>query len=247
VKAVGYVRVSTDDQAKKGVSLPGQVAKVEAWCLAHDVELEPGDMFVEGKGIDQESNRGRSGGKAANRPALQAALDRVCEIKGVLVFPSLSRLARSTRDTLEIAERLEKAGANFVSLSEGFDTTTAAGKMVFRLLAVLAEFERDLIKERTRDGLAYKIETGSKCSPKVRFGSSINPDDPRRSKKKELPVGLVDNPDEQEAIALMKRLRSEGWTLRSIAAELTRLGVPTREGREAWNHSTVRKILARTA
>jgi site-specific DNA recombinase len=136
--AVAYFRVSTDEQAQEGVSLDAQRAKVQAWCLANDATLDPADVFVEGEGIDRKSGRGKSGGRADNRPALQAALDRVCGCGGVLVFYSLSRLARSTRDTLAIAERIDRAHANMVSLSERIDTTSASGKMVFRMLAVLA-------------------------------------------------------------------------------------------------------------
>lgn len=70
----------------------------------------------------------------------------------------MSRLARSTRDAITTSERLDKAGAALVSLSEKIDTTTAAGKMVFRMLAVLAEFERDQISERTTTAMQHKKE-----------------------------------------------------------------------------------------
>ena len=244
--AVAYFRVSTDEQAESGVSLDAQQAKVRAWCTANDAALDPADVFVEGEAAGGGAGRGKSGGRADNRPALQAALDKVCGRKGVLVFYSLSRLARSTRDTLAIAERLDHAGANMVSLSERIDTTSASGKMVFRMLAVLAEFERDLIRERTRDALQHKIRRGERCG-KVRFGSVVDPDDPRRSKKTGSPSALVPCPREVEAVALIKDLAGEGRSLRSIAAELDRLGIPTKEGRPGWHHSTVQQILARTA
>ena len=112
--------------------------------------------------VSREGSRLRliSGKRADNRLALQEALKAVSAGKGVLIVYSLSRLARSTRDTL-----LDKSGADLVSLSEKIDTTSAAGKMVFRLLAVLNEFERDLISEsataamaRLRDGVASDRE-----------------------------------------------------------------------------------------
>lgn len=246
MKAVAYFRVSTDEQAESGVSLDAQQAKVRAWCVANDVPLDQADVFVEGEAMGGGPGKGKSGGRADNRPALQAALDRVCGCGGVLVFYSLSRLARSTRDTLDIAERLDKAGANMVSLSERIDTTSASGKMVFRMLAVLAEFERDLIRERTRDALQHKIRKGERCG-KVRFGSVIDEGDPRRSKKTGSPSALVPCPDEAEAVALMKGMQAEGRSLRSIAAELDRLGIPTKEGRPGWHHSSVKRILSRTA
>src|SRR4051812_9422716 len=116
--AVGYCRVSTEDQAVEGVSLEAQAARIRAWCAANGVEL-----------AGSYTDAGLSGKRADNRVALQMALEVVCQARGVLVVYSLSRLARSTRDTLAIADRLERAGADLVSLSEKIDTTSAAGKM----------------------------------------------------------------------------------------------------------------------
>src|SRR6266540_4221445 len=150
ISAFGYTRVSSEGQATEGVSLDAQRARIAAWCAANDAEL-----------IDTFVDAGISGGRADNRPGLQRALDAVCRGKGhVLVVYSLSRMARSTKDTISISEHLHKSGANLVSLSEKIDTTSAAGKMVFRLLAVLAEFERDLASERTKLAAAYKRARG---------------------------------------------------------------------------------------
>ncbi|MCH7872780.1 MAG: recombinase family protein [Planctomycetes bacterium] len=86
-----------------------------------------------------------------------------------LVVYSLSRLARSTRDAIEIAERLDRAGADLVSLTERLDTTSAAGKMLFRMLAVLAEIRtmrtagrsyRAIANELTRRGVPTKKGRG---------------------------------------------------------------------------------------
>src|SRR5437762_1763339 len=102
------------------------------------------------------ADEGISGHSMKNRPALGQALDAVCACGGVLVVYSLSRLARNTRETLELGERLSKANADLVSLSEKIDTTSAAGKMIFRMMAVMAEFERDQVSERTSMALSYK-------------------------------------------------------------------------------------------
>ena len=118
--AIGYVRVSTEDQANEGVSLEAQKAKLAAWCLANDYELS---MVLVDAGL--------SGGRADNRPGLQSAIDQACKTKSALIVYSLSRLARSTKDTIAIGERLDRAGADLVSLSEKIDTTSAAGKMIF--------------------------------------------------------------------------------------------------------------------
>lgn len=131
MQTIGYVRVSTSRQATGGVSVETQRERIAVWSVANGYEL--GEVYVDA---------GMSGGRADNRPALQAALAHACRARAALVTYSLSRLARSTRDALAISERLSGAGADLVSLSERIDTTTAAGKMVFRMLAVLAEFER---------------------------------------------------------------------------------------------------------
>lgn len=135
-KVFGYSRVSLERQVEK-TSLDAQKSRIEAWALAN------------GLTVDQTfTDAGISGKRADNRPALQEALEAVIKTKGILVVYSLSRLARSTKDAIGISERLDRAGADLVSLSEKLDTSTASGKMVFRMMAVLAEFERDQLAER---------------------------------------------------------------------------------------------------
>jgi len=118
---VGYVRVSTDEQVRKGQSLQAQEASIRDWAeRAHTSVLR---VF---------EDAGVRGTKLRQRPALQDALRLSCEEKAVLVVYSLSRLSRSTKDTLQIAEKLDKAGADLVSLSEKIDTASASG-ILFKL------------------------------------------------------------------------------------------------------------------
>lgn len=225
MKAIGYVRVSTDGQVQDGVSLEAQRAKVEAWCTANGCAL-----------LQVHVDAGLSGSRADNRPALQAALKQACEGKAVLVVYSLSRLARSTKDAIVISERLAKAGADLVSLSERIDTTSAAGKMIFRMLAVLAEFERDQIAERTRGALLHLKSQNKRISGQIPFGFDLA----------ENGTTLIPNPAELEAIERMTALRAEGVSLRRIAQVLTAQGVPTKTG-AAWSGQAVHRILARRA
>jgi len=224
--AVAYIRVSTEMQATDGVSLEAQQSRIAAWCDSNGTTLAEGDVHVDA---------GLSGKRADNRPALGRALAAVCRERGsVLVVYSLSRLARSVRDTLAIAERLERAGADLVSLSERIDTTSASGKMVFRMLAVLAEFERDLIAERTRTALAYKRARGERCG-QVPYGRDLAPDG----------RALVVNRAEVDALADILRWRAAGCTLRQIADRLTEAGVPTKNGSARWRFTSVNKIITR--
>lgn len=221
--AIAYIRVSTEEQAAEGVSIEAQREKLVAWCTVNEHEL-----------VEVYIDAGLSGGRADNRPELQRALDHVTRIGGALVVYRLSRLARSTRDTLAIADRLDRAGADLVSLSEKIDTSTAAGKMVFRMLAVLAEFERDLICEQTCSALAYKRNKGERIG-KTPFGYDLDDDG----------VHLVENDLEQGIIREITILRSDGYSLRAIAAELDRRGVMTKEQKPTWTHTAVKRILDR--
>jgi site-specific DNA recombinase len=227
MRIIGYLRVSTLLQADEGVSLDAQRERIAGWARSAGAELDQADVFVDA---------GVSGKRADNRPALQAALDAVCSCRGALVVYSLSRLARSVRDTLVIAERLDKAGADLVSLTERIETTSASGKMVFRMLSVLNEFERDLVSERTRSAVAYKRARGERVSGVVPYGSALGEDGRT----------LVPDPAELAAIGDVRRWHAGGWTLRRMAAELQARGLPTRSGRP-WSFSSVRDILKRPA
>jgi len=222
-KAVGYIRVSTPGQAKDGVSLEAQAARIRAWCEADGYEL-----------VEIRSDPGLSGKRADKRPGLQAALSAACRLRGVLVVYSLSRLARSTRDAIDIAEQLDKAGADLVSLTERIDTTTAAGKMVFRMLAVLAEFERDLVSERTAAALAHKRSRGERVGD-IPYGWRLADDG----------VALVPVESEQTIIREIRAMRDQGSSYRAIAEELTRREVPTKKGNARWTHQAVASILKR--
>ncbi len=159
-------------------------------------------------------------GTKADRPGLAAALADVGKGDALIVY-SLSRVARNTKHTLEIAEQLEGAGADLVSLSERIDTTSAAGKMMFRMLAVLAEFERDQISERTKGALSYKKSQGERTGG-IPFGYGMAVDG----------VHLIEDPTEQDVIRQARELHESGLSLRKIAAELNARGFNARNGRE---------------
>jgi len=220
MKAFGYIRVSTPGQAEVGVSLDAQEAKVRAWAALNDAEA----VIFRDEGI--------SGKRADNRPGLQAALDAVAKGDALVVY-SLSRLSRSTKDTLAIAELLAKREADLVSLSEKIDTTSAAGKMVFRILAVLSEFERDQISDRTRFALAHKKANGEKTGGDVPFGFRA-----RNGK-------LYPHAEERKAIRLVLGLKAEGLTLRSICRALEAAGVARKRGSRTWHPQIVLDIVRR--
>mgnify|MGYP003373911601 CR=1 FL=1 len=204
--AIGYIRVSTEGQAQDGVSLDAQRAKIEAWCLLNDYQLSA--VHVDA-GIS---------GKNCNRPGLQDALAD-CRKGSALVVYSLSRLSRSVRDTMDIGDKLAKVGADLVSLSEKIDTTSASGKMIFRLLAVMNEFERDQISERTKSALQHKKAKGERVGS-VAYGHRLDSDG----------VTLVEDEDEQLVIAAVHGYRDAGLSLRTIVTRLDEQGYRSRSG-----------------
>jgi len=220
MKAIGYVRVSTQGQAEDGVSLDAQEAKVRSWADLNGAEV----VIFRDEGI--------SGTRSDNRPGLVAALDAVGKGDALVVY-SLSRLSRSTKDTLTIADGLAKKEADLVSLSEKIDTTTAAGKMVFRMLAVLSEFERDQISDRTRFALAHKRTLGEKTGGSVPYGYRVR-------KGKLYPI-----PAEQEAVRLILDLHGKGESLRDIGRHLAAAGIARKNGSRSWHPQVVADILKR--
>jgi DNA invertase Pin-like site-specific DNA recombinase len=220
MKAVGYVRVSTQGQVEDGVSLEAQEAKIRAWAELNG--YDEAELHVDA---------GISGAKMDKREGLQEAL-RAIKKGDALVVYSLSRLARSTKDTLEIADLLTKRGADLVSISEKIDTTTAAGKMVFRMLAVLSEFERDQIAERTKTAMAHK-KSKRELVGSVPYGYRLAEDG----------IHLEESPEEQRVITEARRLRDAGLSLRGIAGALSRQGFRARNGRE-FAPTQINRILA---
>lgn len=221
MKVIGYIRVSTAGQVVDGVSLDAQEAKIRAWAAANGAE-----------DVQLFRDEGISGKRSDTRPGLQAALAAV-EKGDALVVYSLSRLSRSTRDTLTISEELLRKDADLVSMSEKIDTTSAAGKMVFRLLAVLAEFERDQISDRTRFALAHKRAKGEKLGGDIPYGYNVEGGQLR-------PVA-----EEQKALDLIRSLRGAGESLRGICRALEAKGIARRRGSRTWHPQIVKDILQR--
>ncbi len=217
MKCVCYCRVSTVGQSEDGISLEMQETRAKAWALANDYQVEA--IFIEAM----------SGGKASNRPELQKALALACRTKGVLLVYSLSRLARSVKDTLAIAEQLEKAGANLASITERIDTNSALSKMVFRLLSTLNEFEKDTLIERTESAMAHLRRSNKRISAKIPFGYDLADDNQT----------LTPNQEEQELIRLILIKSAEGKGVRLIAKVLNETGAKSKNG-GTWHPSTVK-------
>lgn len=221
--AVGYVRVSTDEQAREGLSLAAQTARIRAHCVAQGLTLS--EVVVDA-GVS---------GKSLERPHLQALLARIQggEVGAVVIY-RLDRLTRRTRDLLELVEDVfRRHGVELVSLSEQLDTRTPAGVLTLTLLGALAQMERELIGDRTRLALAEKRARGDRLGGLPLGLQTTAPGTPAATAAAEL-----------EVVRQILGRRADGATFRAIAGELARAGRRTKRGGR-WHASTVRAVCAR--
>ena len=176
----------------------------------------------------------RSGGRADNRPELKRAMAAACREGGILVVYSLSRFSRSVRDTLALADQLERAGANLASLSESLDTSTPVGRMFFQLMSVLSEFERNQLRQRTTSAMSHLRQHNKRISYKIPMGYDLAKDGST----------LQPNQREQSVISRIVEQRQTGMTLSAIAHGLADDKVATKQGGQ-WKPNTVLAILRR--
>ncbi|MBU8793217.1 recombinase family protein [Micrococcus luteus] len=207
--ALAYIRVSTEDQAEHGASLDAQRAALaaEAQRRGWDVEV------VADEGLS---------GKSLNRPGLQSALARLDRGEAdVLLAVRLDRVSRSVADFAGLLDRCQRRGWELVLLSPNIDTADPAGRFTANVLASAAQYERELISQRTREGMAQRKAEG------VRFG-----------RPNEIP---------DEVRERILRMRAEGVRVSHIARALTEEGVPTARGGAVWRSSTIDRVLAQAA
>jgi len=221
LRAIGYVRVSTEEQAREGVSLAAQEARIRAYATAKDLVL-----------VDVVRDEGLSG-KDLDRPGMQRLI-AACqggEVQAVVVM-KLDRLSRRTRDLLYLIEDVFQAKeVSLHSLHETVDTSSASGRFFLRIMGALAEMERELIGERTAAALAHKKARGDRLGTTPLGYRTPGPGQP-----------LEPVPAEQETIRRISGLHRRGQSYSAIAARLTKEGRPTKRGGR-WDHSTVRSVL----
>ncbi|GGM67143.1 resolvase [Longimycelium tulufanense] len=206
VRVLGYLRVSTAEQADSRAGLDAQRATIAA------------EAERQGWTVEYVTDPGYSA-KDLNRPALTDALSRLDRGEAdVLVAAKLDRVSRSVADFAALLDRSRRKGWRLVCLDLGVDTSTASGELVSNMIASAAQYERRLISQRTKDGLAAKRAAG------VRLG-----------RPPVLPT---------EVVARIVRERQAGATLRAIAEGLTADGVPTARGKAKWSISSVQAVLA---
>ena len=232
IKAAIYIRVSTEDQAKPDkVSLETQREKAEAYCHLQGWEVA---------GIYEDA--GVSGARS-DRPSLAAMLQDAREGKFQrVVFWKLDRLGRKLRDLLNISYDLDEIGVGIVSVQDQFDTGTPSGRLYFSVLGAVAEFERELIRERVAMGQRGAARKGQYNTGWAPFGYDFDPETKR----------LVINEAEAGVVRRIFRMFiQEGLSQRAIADRLNAEGVPTktkqtrsRDGiKKGWIKPHIERIL----
>lgn len=223
MKAIGYIRVSTDEQAREGISLENQRAKIEAYCQLNDLEL-----------VEILEDAGKSG-KDLNREGVQALMAHINgrKVEAVVVY-KLDRLSRRVKDTLSLMDMIEKKNVAFHSITERIDTKSAMGKFFLNIMASMNQWERDTISERTRDALHLKIVKNERAG-QVPFGWTLAEDGKT----------LLRNEREQRAIQLIKDLNAKGYSFRAICRELENEGYES-NGKH-WHPQTISNILRKAA
>jgi len=219
MKAIGYVRVSTEEQALNGVSLDAQEDKIKAYCIAKEWDL-----------IRVIRDEGYSA-KDLNRPGIQEVISG-CKKKefDVVTTLNLSRLSRSVKNVGYIVEDIfQKNNIAFCSLQDNFDTATANGRMIMNILATLGQAERDKASQTTREVMSWM--RGKRLAGAVPFGYDACAN---RS--------LLPNTDEAAIVQKMLSLRKRGKSYHSIAVHLNSKGIPAKQGGR-WYAKTVRGVL----
>jgi DNA invertase Pin-like site-specific DNA recombinase len=233
-RLIGYVRVSSAEQVREGVSLDAQRERLQAYAVAHGAQL-----------IGIEADEGLSGKLGPNkRPGLLKALQRVRsgDANGIVAL-KLDRFSRSTRDVLDLVDETRRDGWRLISVSEHLDTGSAAGRLVVTVLSALSEMEREQIGERTAEALAHVGRQGRIRSRIAPFGYRLQSGGyvARVAGARE---GLVEDAGEQRIRSCIVGLHAEGLGARRIAAVLNTSGdVNPRTGR-AWHPATLQSLLA---
>ncbi|NUP04594.1 MAG: recombinase family protein [Polyangiaceae bacterium] len=210
-RAVGYIRVSTDQQADRGLSLSAQRAKVRAYAKLHDIELV--DILVDA-GLSATT---------LERPGLQRALQmlRRREADAILVV-ALDRLTRSVHDLGLLLKKAFRDGrGELLSVNESIDTRSAAGRLLIHIIGSVAEWESSRIGERTSAAMRELKTQGRYTGGITKFGFELGPDGQH----------LHPVPREQAIVARARELRALGLTMREIALRLEVEGARGRSGR----------------
>jgi site-specific DNA recombinase len=223
--ALGYVRVSTDEQAERGLGLEAQRQRIRAYCEMKGLRLA---TIFEDPGL--------SGGKPlGSRSAGGRLLVEARRTKPVVVVARLDRLFRSVADAAQTICEFDRYGIELVAIAEGFDMTNPYGRAMAQMASVFAELERAMIRERTKAAMKVKRGRKERISGHAPFGWDFGKGG-----------RLLENAREQKIVAWIMKLHKRGESLRGIAKRLNERGFQLKRATQ-WLHSSVLRIVKRAA
>lgn len=229
MRAVGYVRVSTEKQAEGGISIDAQRTKIQAYCLAHDIELV---LICTDNGVSAKTLR---------RPGLQRALQMLTnDLADALIVAKIDRLSRRIRDMAVLCDFYFREGRpwTLLSVNDYIDTRSAAGRFNLNVQTSGAQLEHESVGERTHAALAELKRQGVALGGAPygwKYSTQPSLDGRRR---------LVEVPEEQRGIRRICELYDSDMLIEDICATLKVEGILSRR-RTAWHGPTIYRILQR--
>ncbi len=219
MKAVAYIRVSTEEQAKEGTSLDNKVERIQGYCEYKGFDL-----------ADILRDEGVSGGKNKNREGFERILERIKQngFDAIVVY-SLDRLSRDMLTLLSFERLLNESDIELHTIEGQIDTSTPDGFMSYAMRAFVGEMERRQTKYRTKQALQHKKQK-SEVVGKIPYGYKRDGD------------ALVEDPEEHRTKKMANRLYSRGKTVSDVVSALNKKGMKTRTGQK-WQSIQVQRML----
>lgn len=224
---VGYIRVSTKEQARDGFSLEAQEKYILDQAKEHNIFLKK--IYID---------RGISGGSTDRRAAL-AKMREELKCGEWVIICYVSRMARNTIDLLSIADEIEKKGCHFLIGELKMDITSSAGKLVLSMMASQAQFEREQVSEKVRSVIKHLKDTG-KFRSKPPIGWMMNPD------RNSIAVHIR-NEDEMKVIKRIRNLRNKFPELKITAftRKVNESKIKSPRSGKNWHHPLLKRLMLR--
>ena len=221
MQAVGYMRVSTEEQANSGLGLEAQEAAIRK--TAKDLGVSLSNLYVDA-GISGAASMDK-------RIGLSSALDSLSS-EDVLIVAKRDRLGRDAFLLIWIEKEVTRRKARIISSAgEGTEDDGPSSILMRRIVDAFSEFERGQIRARTKAALAAKRARGEKTGGDIPYGYQLGKDGTK----------LTTEPSEQKIIKRIRTYRKKGLSFRKIAEKLNAVGVLTKR-RKAWNMEQVRRL-----
>jgi len=203
MKAIGYARESTRDQAVYGFNLDDQCKKIEAYT----------ELYFEGKHCELQIIREEgASAKSLNRPKMQEIIAMVKNREfDVLIVHNLDRLTRQVADLAELLKIFEENNVQLVSITENINTKEPVGRFFIFLIVLIAQWEEETISSRTRRGVEESLRQGNYAAPGAPFGYKRDPDDNHK---------LIINEDEAKIVRrVFESIAQKGYSITALAHE----------------------------